>query len=320
MSNEMSLFGGNSLVSGSLFDELQKLSQNLMSGGGGGGVPRISIRGGRFRQIEGGEQVAVSSDSTMNIVIVNAAPISRMYYSGAYDSEKIVPPSCWSRDGKVPGEDVPEDSRQSDSCFNCAQNIKGSGSGESRACRFNQRIAVCLEGDYSKVFQLQLPATSIFGEANGNNMPMAAYAKFLHAHKTPAAAIVTSMFFDDNSDTPKLFFKPLRPLEEAELKQVLQISTSDKAMRAIEMTVAQADGVIATDSPKQETKPKLEKKKKPEPEPEPEPEPKADPVLVDLSEDDDDMPEPVKAKSKKAAAPEPSEDDDLSSLVSEWDD
>lgn len=308
MSNQMSLFkGSNSLVSGDLFESLQKLNQNLMGGGGGSGVPRISIRGGRFRQIEGGEQVAVSSDSSMNIVIVNAAPISRMFYADPYDAEKAVPPACWSRDGKIPATDVTEEGRQSDTCDNCPQNIKGSGNGESRACKYQQRVAVCLEGDYKKVFQLQLPATSIFGDAAGNNMPMGAYAKLLNAHNTPAAAIVTEMFFDENSDTPKLFFKPLRPLEESELKEVLEISQSEQAFKAIEMTVAQVDGVVA--KPKaEEPKPALEK---------PKPKTKPEPVEEEVQEP---MPEPVKSSKKKEVDPEPEDEDDLSALVSEWDD
>jgi hypothetical protein len=310
MSNEMSLFkGGNSLVSGDLFAKLQKLNQNLMSGGGGGGgIPRISIRGGRFRQIEGGEQVAVSSDTSMNVVIVNAAPISRTFYGAEYDSDNATPPTCWSRDGRIPAEDVSDEGRQSDSCMNCPKNIKGSGNGDSRACKYNQRIAVCIEGDYDKVFQLQLPATSIFGEANGNDMPMGAYAKFLNAHKTPAAAIVTAMSFDIDSEVPKLHFKPVRPLEEDELTKVLEISQSDAAMKAVEFTVSQADGVPALAAPKEEPAPKPKAKPTPAPL-----------VQPDEEEEEEEVVEPVKASKKKASKPEPEEDEDLSSILDEWD-
>jgi hypothetical protein len=310
MSKEMSLFkGGNSLVSGDMFAKLQKLNQNLMSGGGGGGIPRISIRGGRFRQIEGGEQVAVSSDSTMNIVIVNAAPISRTFYGAEYDSDNATPPTCWSRDGRIPAEDVTDEGRQSDTCLSCPKNIKGSGAGESRACKYNQRIAVCLEGDYDKVFQLQLPATSIFGEANGNDMPMGAYAKFLNAHKTPAAAIVTAMSFDIDSEVPKLYFKPVRPLEEDELEKVLEISQSEAAAKAVELTVSQADGVPALGAPAKAEKPA----------PAPKKEAKVEPVVVDEVEEEEEVVEPVKSSKKKAPKVEPEEDEDLSSILDGWD-
>ena len=51
------------------------------------------------------------------------------------------------------------------------------------------------------------------------------------------------MYFDENSDTPRLFFKPVRPLEEAELEQAIKARDSEDAIRAITLTVAQTDGV-----------------------------------------------------------------------------
>ena len=60
--SDMTLFeGGNSLVSSDLFKQLQDTDDNL-SGGSGGGARRISLRGGRFREMVGGEQVNVKSD------------------------------------------------------------------------------------------------------------------------------------------------------------------------------------------------------------------------------------------------------------------
>lgn len=321
MSTEMTLFGGkgNSLVAPDLFEKLKKVNQNLMGGNVGGGVPRISIRGGRFRQMEGGEQVAVSSDSAMNIVIVNAAPIARTYYAGEYDPDNIVPPACWSPDGKTPSSDVPEETRQASRCVECPQNVKGSGKGESRACRYSQRIAVCIEGDYDKVFQLQLPATSIFGDAKGGHMPMGAYAKFLNAHNTPSIAIVTQMYFDDNADVPKLFFKAVRPLEEDELRQCIAMGESEDAQKAVEMTVAQVDGVQVVKGPDEV---EAEKSK-------PAPEKKASkkPVVLDAPDEEEEAEEEVVEEPKKAApkkpAPKVEEDtdtDDLSSIIDEWDD
>ena len=84
--SEVSLFGeGNSLVSSDLFKQLQEADDNLAGGGGGGGSNRISLRGGRFRQMVSGEQVNVKSDGLLNVVVINAAKLSRTYYAGAYD-------------------------------------------------------------------------------------------------------------------------------------------------------------------------------------------------------------------------------------------
>lgn len=308
MSNTMSLFeNGNSLVSSELFESLLEINNNLASGSGSGnGNRRISIRGSRFRQIVNGEQVAVSSDNSMNAVIVNAAPLSRTYYAGSYDADKVVPPTCWTSDTKTPSPDVPEDQRQSDRCLDCPQNVKGSGQGESRACRFAQRVAVCIEGDYENVYQLQLPATSVFGDAKGGHMPMGAYAKMLSSRRAPAAAIVTQIYFDEDSDTPKLFFKPLRPLDEAEMEKVKEMIKHPDTLKAIELTVAQIDGVIASDA--------LEES---EPEPKPAPKAKAKPAPV---EEDEVIKEPVKAKKKSQPAPVEEDEDDMSALLDNWDD
>ena len=242
---ELSLFeGGNSLVSSDLFKQLQEVDDNLAGGSGGGsGLRRISLRGGRFREMVNGDQVNVKNDGFINAIIVNAAPISRTFYSGQYDPENPSAPTCWSPDTDAPDSAVPADQRQAKRCMDCKQNVKGSGQGESRACRYQQRIAVLLEGDMDNVYQLQLPATSVFGKPVDGKMGMQAYAQYLRAHKTPSIAVVTQMYFDENSDTPRLFFKPVRPLEEAELEQAIKARDSEDAIRAITLTVAQTDGV-----------------------------------------------------------------------------
>ena len=289
--SDVSIFGeGNSLVSSDLFKQLQEADDNLAGGGGGGGSNRISLRGGRFREMVSGEQVNVKSDGMLNVVIVNAAKLSRTFYQGAYDPENPAPPACWTADTQVPSPDVPAETRQAARCMDCPQNIKGSGQGESRACRFNQRIAVLLEGKMDTIYQLQLPATSIFGEAKDGKMGMQAYAKYLKAHKTPSIAVVTQMYFDENSDTPKLFFKPARPLNEEELQQAVAMKDSEDAIKAITLTVSQTDKVQGNT------------------------EVKADEIAID------DVPEPVKvAKKKEVAAPSTTEAD-LSTIVDDWDD
>lgn len=294
---DLTLFQNSALASSDLFKSLMETNKQLM--GGGGGLPRISIRGGRFREIVGGEQVNVNSSGSMNIVIANAGPISRTYYAGTYDPEKTAPPTCWSADTNAPAPDVPAEQRQAARCADCKMNIRGSGQGESRACRFSQRLAVVLEGQLNKVYQLQLPATSVFGEAKDGKMPMQAYAKYLHAHNAPAIAVLTQMYFDENAETPKLFFKAVRPLTEAELHEVVAIKDSEDAVKAITLTVSQVDGVQ-----KVENTPKAEPKAAPKP--------KAAPAASD------DTDEPMKVEKK--SAPPPKDDDDLASIVDGWDD
>jgi len=302
--SEVGVFKGNALVSSDLFKSLQVMNENLSGGTGGGGARRISLRGGKFRQMLGGEQLAVSKEDAMEIVIVDAARIARTFYAGQYSADNPTAPQCWSADTNTPSPDVPEDQRQASRCLECPQNVKGSGMGNSRACRFSQRLAVAFPGDLDKIYQLQLPATSIFGETKDGKMPMQAYAKFLSANNTPAAAIVTQMYFDENSEVPKLFFKPVRPLEQEELEKVIEMREHPDTKRAITMTVAQTDGVqkvtVQEDAPK--------------------PAPKRRANAIEEAAEEESVEEPKKAAKKKAAPP-PEDDGDLGDIVdSLWDD
>lgn len=300
MSNAMTLFGnGNPLVNSDLFKSLQDMNKTLAGGSGGGGK-RLSIKGNKFRLIVDGEQVSVSREDTMNIVVVNAAAVSRTYYEGTYDPNNPSAPTCWSVDTRVPAPEVPAEQRKASRCADCPMNVKGSGQGEGRACRFNQRLAVTLEGKPDEVYQLQLPATSIFGEAKGGNMGMQAYAKLLNAHNTPIIAVLTEMRFDENAETPKLFFKPVRPLNEEELQAAVAAKDSEEAIKAITLTVAQTDGAKKVKSGGSE-QPSTKKK-------------------FIIEDNDDEVEEPKKVEAKKVSKEEPKSSTDISSLVDQWDD
>jgi len=211
--------------------------------GTGGNSRRISIEGGVFRMIVNGEEMAVSEERNMNIVVVAAAPsINRQYYEGTYVKGKAIPPTCWSVDGKTPSKE--SEKPQHATCDTCPQNIAGSGQGESRACRFQQRLAVVLEGEIDgPVYQLALPATSLFGkgEANNTKLPLQAYARYLAQNGTPITAVVTEMKFDTNAATPKLTFKAVRHLSEEEYGTVQGQGASPDAVQAITLNVFKQD-------------------------------------------------------------------------------
>ena len=198
---------------------------------------RISINGSKFREYINGQQDTVH-EGALNVIIVNAAKISRSYYAGEYDASSPTRPTCWSADTSAPAPEVKEEDRQAHRCMDCPQNIKGSGSGMSRACRFAQRLAVVLENDFTKVYQLQLPATSLFGKAKEGKMPMQAYAQYLSSHNTPALSVITECAFDRGSAVPKLFFKAVRPLGEEEVGLVVSMAESQEAKEAISMSIS----------------------------------------------------------------------------------
>lgn len=304
--SDLDLFKGNALVNGDLFKSLMDANKK-MAGGTGASGRRISIRGSRFRMMVDGEQVSVSKESTMNMVVVDAASIARTYYEGTFDPENPSAPTCWSADTRTPSDDVPEDQRMASRCTDCPMNVKGSGQGDTRACRFSQRLAVMLEGETDQVYQLQLPATSLFGAAEGGNMGLQAYIKYLSAHNTPAIAVMTEMRFDDDATAPKLYFKPVRALDEEELQAAIALRDSDEAKKAIEFTVAQTDAV----QKKPEAEPKKEAAKA-----KPKPEPKAEEPTAEA-----EVEEPTKVEK----APKPKADpvksaDALADVLDNWDD
>lgn len=220
-------------------DYLREVSDDFTKSlAGTSGGKTISIKGGVFRMIVGGEEIAKNEDRAMNLVVVNAAPaVGRTYYAGAYEEGQVVSPVCWSADGKAPDPSAPN--RQSSACATCPQNVKGSGQGDSRACRFSRRLAVVLEGDISgNVYRLQLPATSIFGDPKGERMPLNAYAKFLAGHGVPMSGIVTEARFDTDAPVPVLKFRAVRPLTKEELVAARVQGASDDAKQAVEMKFA----------------------------------------------------------------------------------
>lgn len=292
--------------------ELSPIAKSLTGGGSGVAMKRISIKGGVFRLVAGGKEVASIDDRHLDVVIVNAAPkVSRTYYAGQYSEGEAKGPDCWSADGDKPDASI--ESPQSPSCANCPQNISGSGQGTSRACRFSQRLAVVLANDIEggDVMQLTLAATSIFGkELSDDKRPLQAYARYLAAQNISPEMVVTRMRFDTKAAVPKLFFAPVRWLADDEYKAAVEKGQTEDATRAITMTVAQTDRVAVP------TPIKLEGKK-PAAAPEVEEDSEDDEVVVAATEEVVDEPEKRKAAAKPSAVPKKASS--LASVVDDWD-
>jgi hypothetical protein len=227
--------------------ELSDMAKALGGASSAGGAKRISIKGGVFRLMHGGKEIASIEDRHLEVILVKAAPkVSRIFYAKSYDGENITAPTCWSQDGETPNADV--DTPQASRCSECTQNIAGSGQGNSRACRYQQRVAVVLannpDGD---VLQLALPPTSIFHKASEpidqERMPLQAYARWLTANKINPEEVVTKLRFDMKSEAPKLFFQAVRWLSDDQYEAAQQQAQTPEALRAVTLTVAKMDNV-----------------------------------------------------------------------------
>lgn len=284
--SEITLFQSNNLPDYLKDVELDDLTKALA---GNTSTKRISIRGSVFRLMVAGEEIAKNENRSMNIVIVNGGrDIARQFYAGKYVAGETAAPDCWSNDGNKPDASI--EHPQHSACDGCPQNVKGSGQGDSRACRFQQRLAVVLADDIKgDVYQLTLPATSIFGRGDSDKMPFQQYAKYVGSQGKSINTLVTEMRLDSDSDTPKLTFKPIRFLTREEWEVATEKGNSAAAKAAIAQTPA------ATDGAKQKTLAK----------PAPTAEPKEEAVA-----------EPTKRTAKKNA--EPAAKKDFADVINSW--
>jgi hypothetical protein len=236
MSTAVSLFGAGAAVPAHIAARELNATTIALAGTPASGK-RISIKGGVWRLIVNGKEVSKNTDRKLSVAIVRTAPAnSRTYYEGTYKEGEVAPPACSSNDGIKPDAHIKNP--QASSCDKCPQNIAGSGNGESRACRYSRRVAVVLEGDLSgDVYQLQLPATSIFGKGNGTqNLPLEAYARMLAQNRVNIDSVITRLEFDTDSPTPKITFSPERYLTAEELTIVEEQGLTEEAEQAVGRT------------------------------------------------------------------------------------
>ena len=213
-----------------------------VAGGGTGGIKRISIKGGVFRKMSGGKEIASIEDRHMNVIFVKMAHHpSRTYYEGTYKEGEKSGPVCWSSDSKTPDAEVK--TPKAKTCEQCPMSVKGSGNGGvGAACRLSWRTAVVLPNDPSgDVMQLVLPATSVFGKEENGKWPFRPYIQMLANNNISAGRVVTRMQFDTKATAPKLLFSPASAVNADDVDSVVAQGKSSAAEMAVKLTVYQAD-------------------------------------------------------------------------------
>jgi hypothetical protein len=310
MSN-LTIFKQSGAVSTSSQRELTGLAKSLAATSN---MRRISTNtNGTFKRVINGEQMGNAIRGEFNAIIVDALPkVSRTFYAGKYDpNAKATLPDCWSNLGDRP--EPAATNKQHSNCVECPKNVAGSGEmGKGRACRFQRRIAVLLEGDPTgEVYQFNVPAKSLFGKGTGNVHPFESYVKYLLGNSESPDTVVTNISYDLNADSMELLFTPLRGISDAEYALVVGAQADPETKKYIQLTVAATDGVKAL--PKQEA---------------PKPAPAPAPAVTRSDEPDDiedaviePITEPVKRSAKPAATAEtPAVTGDLASIVNAWGD
>jgi len=146
-----------------------------------------------------------------------------------------------------------------------------------------------------------------------------AYARFLLA-QTPnpvdPSEVVTRLKFDTKSESPKLFFKAMRWLNDDEYPNIVEKGQSPEAQKAITMSVAKMDNVAAplAIGGKRPTAKVVEEEEEETPAPAPKAKKaKAEPVA------EDDGEEPTVRKEEKKPSAVPAKKSSLAAMVDDWD-
>lgn len=176
-------------------------------------IPRISLKGKKFRVILDGEEIRKPSQE-LEVVILAVEPgpgfFIKTYYEGTYNPNDTSPPTCASSNGVTP--DAWVTNPVNDRCNTCPMNMFGSATAavsgkKAKACKDSKRIWAALPDDIEgNVFALGVPVTSLKNVAN--------YAKELQKHNYPMTAVVTKLSIDDEADFPVVQFSISRFLDE----------------------------------------------------------------------------------------------------------
>ena len=282
--------------------------------GTGGALRRIQMsKKGTFKRIVGGEQVGGVARDSIDVIIVDMlSEVSRQFYASTYDPNAAATlPDCWSNEGAKP--EAKASNKQASACSACPKNVDGSGTnGKGRACRYVRRLALQLVGDPSgEVWQINIPAMSLFAKGVGNVHGFESYKKFLVANGEGVDTVVTRIQYTPN-DELEVRFQPIRQLTAEEDARVTAAQEDPETARYTVLTAAEADGVNKT--------PLV-------PPPAPAPAPSGFfGATEDTDEDEDEEeapvqvkePEPKKRASKKAEVPATQVKPELNSVLSSW--
>ena len=164
--------------------------------------PRISIKGSRFRIVEGKTETVLDSN-TLEAVIVGANPrLSKTWYAKEWNPDvEATGPDCYSLDGVSPHSAVEDP--QNDLCASCEHNAWGSkvtpNGQQVKACSDQKRLAIVAADDpEGAVYLLSVTPAALKG--------LNQYQKELSVRGIAPEIVRTKISFDTSASFPKLMF------------------------------------------------------------------------------------------------------------------
>lgn len=214
---------------------------------------RITFTKNKFIIKVNGNEVNRSNSSSLDVVVVNASDVSRMYYNKPYNvNDKDKPyPVCWTSNSQTPDASVQESTaerpgRQADKCASCPQNVKGTGANNTKACRFERRLAVVFASQDEKgnwfydkeLYQMKLASMSIFPtDGPQNRRAFNAYSDYLKANNSQLMGVVSRITFDESALVDKVGFQAIGRLTFEQFNELKALQATEESKRAITITV-----------------------------------------------------------------------------------
>ena len=208
-----------------------------------GGFPRISIKGGKFHEVDGGETKTYFAPALpgqqplplmcLETVIINANPnLVKTFYPGDFKDGDDSEPACSSDNGVTPDPHIA--APQSSVCATCPQNQWGSKVSKSsgkdvKACTDSKRLAVLPSADLSyKALGLAITPAALTDWGK--------YVKALSERGIPVNSVVTNITFDHTASFPKLQFAYNRFLTAEEYAKVQARALGDDVKAIVSPT------------------------------------------------------------------------------------
>ncbi len=210
-----------------------------LADGIGGSYAILSMKGSRLQVKYQGTTTIITGPTgdpvgSLEAVIVKGNKnITKQYYSKGYTEGDTSAPDCFSLDGKVPAESVPQP--QHTNCAACKMNQFGSRINpttgvKSKACADNRKLAVVPLADLRNELLggpmlLRVPATAL--------KDLAMFADTLKARGYPYNSVAVRIGFDLSVSYPKPTFKAIRPLTDEEAQVVLEWVNSEQVEKVL---------------------------------------------------------------------------------------
>lgn len=170
------------------------------------------------------------------VILRQAKTKSKSYYEGGYDLTGSAGkrPTCASLDGIVPDDDVLK--KQSNACAICPKNAwKVDVNGrKGRECTDYKRLAVLLMPAQSQAIlgkPLMEPVFLRIPPASLNDL--AIFGETMAGQGWHFTSFITRITFDADAAHPKMVFRPLQPLTDAEAPVILPLVADTLAIRIV---------------------------------------------------------------------------------------